>query len=218
MVKNIDAIISGIKSSVGHLQVEWHQNLNLFQLLVGTVLSARTRDENTELAVKRLFAKYKTPKELSKADLGDIRKLIKPANFHKGKAKRIKELSRILVQKYKGKVPNKREELMELPGVGPKVSAIVMAYGFKSITAIPVDVHVHRVSNRIGIVKTKTPEKTELALMKIIPKKYWLDLNELFVLFGQNICTPVKPWCSRCPIIRQCDYYKNECLKKGLCR
>ncbi len=218
MVKNISAILSGVKSAIGPLQVEWHQNLNLFQLLVGTVLSARTRDESTDRAVKQLFSTYKTPQQIAQAPIKRLQKLVRPANFHKGKAKRIKELSRILVQKYKGKVPNKREELMELPGVGPKVSAIVMAYGFKSITAIPVDVHVHRVSNRIGIVKTKTPEKTELALVKIIPKRYWLDLNELFVLFGQNICTPVKPWCSKCPITRHCDYYKNECLKKGLCR
>ncbi|MEM2874208.1 MAG: endonuclease III [Candidatus Nanoarchaeia archaeon] len=218
MVKNIRAIILSIQKAVGHLRVEWHQGLSVFQLLIGTVLSARTRDENTDKAVKSLFAKYETPRKLASASLSEIRKLIKPTNFYKSKAIRIKRLSKILLQKYDGKVPRSREELIKLPGVGPKVSAIVMAYGFKSNIAIPVDVHVHRVSNRIGIVKTKAPEKTELALMKKIPKKYWLDLNELFVLFGQNICKPRVPLCSKCPITRYCHYYATSCLKRGLCK
>jgi len=206
--KDITAILKQIRQRVSNLEINWHKGLNKFQLLVGTVLSARTKDANTEKAVKALFRLYKSPEDLAKAPISKIQKAIKPVGFYKTKAKYIKELSRILVQKYGGEVPGDRKKLLELPGVGPKVSAIVLAFGFHK-PVIPVDTHVHRVSNRIGLVNTKSLEETERALMAVIPKSYWLELNELFVLFGQNVCLPRKPRCSECPISQYCDYYGN---------
>ncbi len=178
---------------------------NPFEVLISTVLSQRTRDESTERASEQLFAKYKTPKQLSQAPLKDIEKLIKPSGFYITKARRIKEISRILIQKYQGKIPEDFDKLIKLPGVGRKTANCVLVYAYR-LPAIPVDTHVHRISNRIGFVKTKTPEQTESELVKIIPREYWVDFNELFVKFGQQICQPIKPLCWKCPIVRYCDY------------
>ncbi len=178
---------------------------NPFQVLISTVLSQRTRDENTERASERLFSRYKTPEQLSRAPPKKIESLIKPSGFYKTKALRIREISRILVEKYKGKVPHDFQELMSLPGVGRKTANCVLVYAYR-FPAIPVDTHVHRLSNRMGFVKTKTPEKTETELVKVIPQKYWVDFNELFVKFGQRVCQPIRPLCWKCPIVRLCDY------------
>ena len=124
------------------------------------------------------------------------------------KAKRIKEVSRILLEKYDGKVPHELDKLLELPGVGRKTANCVLVYGF-NIPAIPADTHVHRISNRLGIVKTRTPEQTEHELMRKIPRKYWININELFVKHGQTICSPIKPKCDKCSIIKLCDFSKN---------
>lgn len=212
-MKDIKKIISGVRKAVKGKEITWHKNLNIFQILIGTVLSQRTKDANTEKAAKQLFSKYKTPNQIARANLKDIERLIKPSGFYKAKARYIKRIAQIIVKKYKGKVPKDREKLIELPGVGAKTSGIVLVYGFGIPAGIPVDVHVHRISNRIGLVKTKRPEETEAKLMEIVPKEHWIEFNTLFVLFGQNICTARNPKCPICPIKSYCDYYKNHIQK-----
>lgn len=175
-----------------------------FYILISTVLSARNKDEMTIKATQKLFAKYKTPKQIANAPLKKLEPLIKQSGFYKTKARRIKEISRILLEKYKGKVPDDFDKLVELPGVGRKTAGCVMVYAFNK-PAIPVDTHVHRISNRLGWVKTKTREQTEQELMRIIPKKYWLDVNEVLVIHGQTVCAPISPFCSKCKIRKYCD-------------
>jgi len=178
-----------------------------FSILIGTILSARTKDETTAKAVKRLFSKYKTPKELANAKVKDIEKIIKPVGFYHVKSKRIIEVAKIIDSQFKGIVPDDLETLVKLPGVGRKTANCVLVYAFEK-PAIPVDIHVHRISNRLGLVETKTPEDTEQELMKKIPKKYWIDINDTFVMYGQNICKPISPMCNVCKIKRNCKYYK----------
>ena len=177
---------------------------NPFTTLISCLLSLRTKDKTTAIASIRLLKKYNTPERIIKLSTKQIEKLIYPVGFYKTKAKRIKEICKILIEKYKGKVPDTFEELIKLKGVGPKTASITIVYGFNKPKHIPVDTHVHQISNRLGLVKTKTPEKTQLELEKIIPKEYWYDFNELFVQFGQNICVPVSPFCSKCPIYHFC--------------
>ena len=178
-------------------------------ILIGTILSARTRDENTSAVVKKLFARYKSARALAQARLSDVEKIIKSTGFYHVKAKRIMEVASLIDSKYSGKVPNTLEELLSLPGVGRKTANCVLVYAFEK-PAIPVDTHVHRISNRLGLVQTKTPEETEMELMKKIPKKYWLKINDMFVMYGQNICKPISPMCDVCQIKEECDYYKTR--------
>lgn len=180
---------------------------NPFKVLVGTILSQRTRDENTEIAVKKLFSVYKNSEELANAEIKEIEKLIRNVGFYRNKANAIKEVANILLKKYNGKVPSEFEKLMELPSVGRKTANCVLVYGF-GISAIPVDTHVHRISNRIGLVKTKNAEETEFALQKVVPKKYWIEFNDLFVKFGQGICLPRNPRCEECGIRGECKWYR----------
>ncbi len=184
---------------------------NPFMILIGTILSARTKDENTTKVVKKLFEKYKTPKDLAHAKLKDVEKIIRPIGFFHVKSKRIMEVASIIYSKYKGIVPDTMEELIGLPGVGRKTANCVLVYAYEK-SAIPVDIHVHRISNRIGLVTTKNPEETEIQLMKKIPKKYWLSINDTFVMYGQNICKPITPLCSVCKIKTRCKYYKDSSL------
>lgn len=174
-----------------------------FMVLVSCLLSLRTKDNVTLKASKRLFSIARTPYEILKLSTKEIEKLIYPIGFYRVKAKRIKEISSILIEKYGGKVPETMKELLTLPGVGRKTANIVLTRGFKKY-GIAVDTHVHRVSNRLGFVKTKKPEETEMALRKILPKNYWIEFNDLIVSFGQNICTPISPKCSICPIEKYC--------------
>lgn len=176
-------------------------------ILIGTILSARTRDENTSTVIKKLFTKYKSANSLAQAKLSDVEKIIKSTGFYHVKAKRIIEVASLIVSKYSGKVPDSLEELLKLPGVGRKTANCVLVYAFDK-PAIPVDTHVHRISNRLGLVKTKTPEETEIELMKKIPKKYWLKINDTFVMYGQNICKPISPMCDVCQIKKECSFYK----------
>ena len=176
-------------------------------ILIGTILSARTRDENTSAVVKKLFAKYKSARSLAHAKLSDVEKIIKSTGFYHVKAKRIIEVASLIDSKYSGKVPDTLDELLKLPGVGRKTANCVLVYAFEK-PAIPVDTHVHRISNRLGLVQTKTPEETELELMKKIPKKFWLKINDTFVMYGQNICKPISPMCDVCQIKKTCNYYK----------
>jgi endonuclease-3 len=178
-----------------------------FKVLISTILSHRTRDENTKKAVEKLFLNYKDAWSLSKANIKEVRKLIRPVGFYKIKSKRIIEISRILVKNFDGKVPNEIEKLLSLPGVGRKTANCVLVYAFNK-PAIPVDTHVHRISNRIGLVHTKNPLETEIELRKVIPRKYWLKINKLLVSFGQTICKPINPKCYECSIKNFCEFYK----------
>lgn len=180
-----------------------------FKILIGTILSARTRDEVTTAVIKALFSRFKNPVELSRANLSDIKKLIQKIGFYNVKASRLKEVSQLIIKKYNGEVPSNLDDLLTLPGVGRKTANCVLVYGFKK-AAIPVDIHVHRISNRIGIVNTKNPEETENVLQKSIDKKYWIRVNETFVTFGQNICLPIKPKCNVCQLTKMCKYYSKN--------
>ena len=177
-----------------------------FKILIGTILSSRTRDETTTKVVKTLFKRFKNAKELAEGNLEEVKQIIHSIGFYNVKAKRIIEVSQLIVKKFDGKVPNSIEKLLELPGVGRKTANCVLVYGFNKPT-IPVDTHVHRISNRIGLVNTKTPEKTEIELNNIINKKYWLRLNNIFVMYGQNICLPVAPKCELCELKKMCKFY-----------
>jgi endonuclease-3 len=178
-----------------------------FAILIGTILSARTKDENTTKVVKELFSKYKTAKDLANAKVKDVERIIKPIGFYRVKSRRIIEVAKIIQSKYGGAVPDDLDLLVGLPGVGRKTANCVLVYAFEK-PAIPVDVHVHRISNRLGLVETKKPEETELELMKKIPQKYWLEINDTFVMYGQNICKPISPMCHVCKIKKLCRYYK----------
>ena len=178
-------------------------------ILIGTILSARTRDENTSAVVKKLFSRYKTARSLARAKVSDVEKIIKSTGFYHVKARRIIEVASIIDSRYHGKVPDNLDELLKLPGVGRKTANCVLVYAFEK-PAIPVDTHVHRISNRLGLVETKTPEETEFALMIKIPKKYWLRINDTFVMYGQNICKPISPMCGICQIKKECNYYRTN--------
>ena len=184
-----------------------------YNVLISTILSQRTKDKNTIKASKKLFSKFPTAEHIANANLAEIKNLIKESGFYNVKAKRIKQVSRILLDKYQGNVPSKLNELLNLPGVGRKTANCVLVYGF-NIPAIPADTHVHRISNRLGIVKTKTPEQTEHELMRKIPKKYWIKINELFVKHGQTICNPIRPKCDKCIINKLCDFKKYQKIFK----
>ena len=179
-----------------------------FSILIGTILSARTKDETTTKAVKALFLKYKNPKELANAKIKDVEKIIRSIGFFHVKSKRIIEVAKIIHKKYKDKVPEDLDTLVQLPGVGRKTANCVLVYAFEK-PAIPVDIHVHRISNRLGLVETKNPEDTEQELMKKIDKKFWIDINDTFVMYGQNICKPISPMCDVCKIKKSCKYYKT---------
>ncbi len=180
-----------------------------FKILIGTILSARTRDENTTKVVNKLFARFKTPQDLASGDVQEIKKIIHSIGFYNVKAERIKQVSQILVAKYSGKVPSGISSLLELPGVGRKTANCVLVYAFDK-PAIPVDVHVHRISNRLGLVSTKMPEQTELELSKLVDRRLWTKVNNTFVMYGQNICLPVRPNCKACPLKRMCRYYSRQ--------
>ncbi len=181
------------------------ENGSPLSILIGTILSARTRDENTSAVVRKLFARYKTAHDLARAKVPDVEKIIKSTGFYRVKARRIIEVASIIDSKYSGKVPQDLERLVELPGVGRKTANCVLVYAFDK-PAIPVDTHVHRISNRLGLVKTKTPEDTEEELMKKIPREHWLRINDTFVMYGQNICKPISPMCGVCQVRKYCAY------------
>src|SRR3989344_403211 len=177
---------------------------NPYKVLISCLLSLRTKDAITAQAINNLFKKAKTPKEILKLTTRQIENLIYPVGFYKTKSKRIKEISKVLIENYNSKVPSDIKELLKLRGVGRKTANIVLVYAFNK-KAIPIDVHCNRIPNRLGWIKTKTPEQTELELRKILPKKYWIDFNNTFVIFGQNICVPVSPFCSKCRINKYCS-------------
>lgn len=175
-----------------------------YLVLIACILSLRTNDRTTYPATLRMLELAKTPQEMMRVNVEDLSKAIYPVGFYKNKAGQIIELSKILVEKYNGKVPCDIEELCKFRGVGRKTANLVLSEGFNE-PAICVDVHVHRIFNRLGYLKTKTPEETEFTLREKLPKKYWIPINSLLVTHGQNICKPLKPLCDKCPVEKYCD-------------
>jgi endonuclease-3 len=220
MTASIPKILMKMEQSLSHnklarltalkgLQAE--QQHDPFKILIGTILSARTRDEITTKVVNSLFRKFKNANELANADIEEIKAIIHRIGFYNIKAKRIKEVSQLIVGRFNGEVPDDVQKLLELPGVGRKTANCVLVYGFNK-AAIPVDIHVHRISNRLGLVSTKTPEETEIELSRILAKKYWLKVNDTFVMYGQNICLPIKPNCELCKLKEVCKFYHTTVL------
>ncbi len=175
-----------------------------YRVLISCLLSLRTKDEVTAVASKRLFARASTPETMVQLTKEEIEALIYPVGFYHRKAEQIREISRTLIDEHDSNVPDTLDELLKLKGVGRKTANIVITMGFHK-QGIAVDTHVHRISNRLGLVKTKTPEQTEFALRDILPKKHWIVFNNLLVMHGQKICTPISPRCSICPISEYCD-------------
>ncbi|WP_435021684.1 endonuclease III domain-containing protein [Tundrisphaera sp. TA3] len=175
-----------------------------FEQLVGSLISARTRDETTMAACLRLFAVARTPGAMAKLDESEIARLIAPATFPEPKARDLRELSRRIVEEHGGTVPDTMEGLTAFRGVGPKIAALTLAVGFGR-AAIAVDVHVHRICNRWGYVRTKTPEQTMARLAEILPERYWVEINERLVPFGKFVCVGVSPKCSTCPLLSMCE-------------
>lgn len=175
-----------------------------FKILLSCILSLRTKDGTTDKANDRLFSLGSTPEEISKIPIKKIEKAIFPVGFYRVKAKTIKGISKTLVDKYNSRVPDDLDELLKLKGVGRKTANLVLTLGFGK-PGICVDTHVHRIVNRWGYVKTKNPYETEMALREKLPRRYWIEINNLLVLFGQNICKPISPLCSKCRLFRYCD-------------
>lgn len=174
-----------------------------FRTLISTVISLRTKDEVTAAASARLFSRASTAAGIAALSAEDIARLIYPAGFYNTKAHSIREIARVIADRFGGTVPRTREELLGLPGVGRKTANLVLGLGF-GIPAVCVDTHVHRIPNRLGLVETETPVDTEQALEESLPREYWIEINGLLVQFGRRVCTPVSPWCSRCPLTHLC--------------
>jgi len=207
-LKDIPKVIEILQENYNRWQapvvtlVAQHTN-DPFKVLVCALLSTRTRDETTAKVCERLFKRVRSIEDIIDIPLDELERLIYPVGFYRNKAKQLRELANVLIEKYKGEVPRSLEELMSLPGVGRKVANLVLADGY-NIPAICVDTHVHRITNRWCLVKTRTPYETEKELMKKLPKKYWIVINRLLVAFGQRICTPQKPKCNICPVEEFC--------------
>lgn len=180
------------------------QKPNAYKILIACLLSLRARDEYTEKVSKSLFKIADTPQKMVKIPIPTMEKIVFSSGHYKKKARTILHVSKILLEKYNGKVPDKKEELLSIKGIGPKTTNIVLAFAFGK-EVLPIDIHCHRIPNRLGWIKTKTPEQTEKELEKILPRKYWKEFNAIFVLFGQTLCQPISPWCSKCPIEQYCD-------------
>ena len=181
-----------------------------FKILISCLLSLRTQDKNTEIISKKLFDVADTPEKILRLPINKLEKLVFSSGHYRKKAQTLKHVSKVLIEKFDSKVPDTKEELLSIKGVGPKTANIVLSFAFQK-PVLPIDTHCHRIPNRLGWVKTKTPEKTEIELEKILPKKYWLEFNALFVLFGKTICQPISPWCSKCPVEKYCP--KKEVIR-----
>ncbi|MFH1738000.1 MAG: endonuclease III [bacterium] len=174
-----------------------------FKVLISCVLSLRTKDDVTHAASSRLFARASTPKTMLDLSSDEIAGIIFPAGFYNTKARNILGICRDILERYDGRVPREIDELLTLTGVGRKTANLVVTKGY-NLPGICVDTHVHRISNRWGYVETQTPEETEFALRECLPHRYWIEINDHLVTFGQNLCTPVSPHCSRCNLSRSC--------------
>ncbi len=212
--KNLDKIISLLKNEIKKFEVPIATKIgdkthDPFRVLISCILSLRTKDTTTGPASDRLFRAASTSQDMLRLSNKKIEKLVFPVGFYPTKVKYIKKTCKKLIEDFNGKVPDNIEDLLTLPGIGRKCAGLTMIYGHGKPVSIPADTHVHKLSNRLGWVKTKQPEKTEQELMRIIPKKYWFDLNNLLVAHGQNVCVPVSPFCSKC-------YIKNFCPRIGI--
>jgi len=185
-------------------KISKEQAEDAFQILIATALSARTQDATTHAASTRLFARARTPRSLAKLPVKTIERLIYPVSFYRNKARHVKACCQVLVSRFGGSVPATMEELLTLPGVGRKTANLVLILGFQSLENICVDTHVHRISNRLGWVATKTPEETEQALYRAVAPRWWPYLNLYLVTWGQNVCRPVYPRCGDCVIREEC--------------
>lgn len=203
---DIDKIVSLLKDAK-QPQSEFVKLMDSFKnpylVLIACILSLRTNDKTTYPATLRMLELAKTPKEMKNVSVEDLSKAIYPVGFYDNKARQIIELSKTIDEELCGKVPDEIEDLIKFKGVGRKTANLVLSLGFNK-PAICVDVHVHRIFNRLGYIKTKTPEETEFALREKLPQQYWIDINTLLVTHGQNVCKPIKPKCSECPIARYC--------------
>jgi endonuclease-3 len=179
------------------------KNPNAFKILISCLLSLRTKDETTEKISQELFKIADTPEKIIRIPLKKLEKIIYSSGHYKKKARILKSVSKEVLERFQGKVPSTREELLSIKGIGPKTANIVLNFAFNQ-DVLPIDTHCHRIPNRLGLISTKTPEKTEVELMKILPKKYWKEFNGIFVLFGRTICLPISPKCSQCPIQEFC--------------
>ncbi len=212
---DIDKIVSNLKDDFKNNRVQHSEFVDFMEnvkdpylVLICCILSLRTNDKTTIKATRRMLELARSPKEMINVDVEELAQAIYPVGFYKNKASQIIELSKELIEKYNSKVPSSIEELTKFKGVGRKTANLVLAKGF-NLPAICVDVHVHRITNRMGWVKTKTPDETEMKLREILPKKYWIDFNTLLVTHGQNICKSQKPCCSKCSISMYCKKLFN---------
>jgi len=209
----IDKIMVILEKEAGRLKVPVlgviaQETHDPFKVLISCLLSLRTRDETTAAASERLYQLAETPSTMLKIAQEKIEKAIYPVSFYRNKSRHILAICRILVDEYGGKVPDQLEALLKLPGVGRKTANLVVTVAFNK-AGICVDTHVHRISNRLGLIRTKTPEESEMALRKKLPQKYWIEYNDILVPYGQYICTPISPFCSRCEV-------KPYCPQKGV--
>lgn len=207
-IKNIDKIMQILEKHFNYkerttLNQMRKSNENAFKILISCLLSLRARDENTEKVSQKLFETADTPKKILNLPLKKLEKIIYSSGHYKKKARVLQNVSKEILERFNGEVPSTREELLSIKGIGPKTANIVLNFAFDK-DVLPIDTHCHRIPNRLGWLKTKTPEKTEMELTKILPKKYWKEFNGIFVLFGREICQPVSPKCSICPIKKYC--------------
>lgn len=212
---DIDAVMASLEDAVcvwdtPAVTIISQRDGDPFKVLISCILSLRTKDTTTGAASRRLFSLTDTPEKIRQLQLQQIEQAIYPVGFYRNKAVQIKEICQQLVEKYDGSVPESIEELLKFKGVGRKTANLVVTLGFGK-PGICVDTHVHRICNRWGYVATKTPDETEFRLREILPGKYWLRINDLLVAFGQNLCRPVSPFCSKCPIAGYCQ--RNNVLK-----
>jgi len=208
MKHDIDSIIKVLRKAVSDFKSPIVRELiekerNPFKVLIATILSLRTKDDVTRVSSERLFNIADTPEKMIKIPLEEIEKTIYPVGFFRNKAETIIAVCNTLIEKYDGNVPCDMDELLSMKGVGRKTANLVLSSGF-GVNAICVDTHVHRISNRLGYVKTKDPEETEMVLREKLPLEYWIEFNDLLVSFGQNICKPISPLCTKCPIHSYC--------------
>lgn len=198
-------VIVSMRSAVGGAEkpaVEYELR-DPFRVLVSTIISLRTKDEVTAIASRRLLRRAPNPRTLVDVDEVEIQQLIFPAGFYRNKARHLRETARQLIDRFSGKVPTEMDDLLSLPGVGRKTANLVRNLGY-GLPGICVDTHVHRISNRLGWVQTTGPDKTEKALEEVLPEEHWIPINGLMVRFGKTICTPISPFCSRCPLSHSC--------------
>src|SRR5438067_5819966 len=208
--RTVHAVMRSLSRAIDNLELPAVEKIaaesqeDPFEVLISTMLSAQTRDAVTAAASARLFKVARTPRTLANLTTKRIERLIYPVSFYRHKAKHVKETCRILVERYRGRVPGTMEELLTLPGVGRKTANLVLILSFKSLKNICVDTHVHRISNRLGWVRTRTPEETEQALYKATDRRWWPYINLYLVTWGQNVCRPVYPRCGDCVIRGDC--------------